>query len=448
MKFRGFGSIKEGIHCVAYTKSREYIMKLKYILLPILSAVISTMAFAQDRAVCEKIVGVVFEGIGKQNMALIKPLLTEKFEISGQTAPVAEKVLEMLVGNLGGIKSFTLTEVRADTTGLRLSYEVEYEKKGKKQAYFEFNEKNKIRRMELLKIEVKTAKTDLEKIQYNPDNVIEVPFTRMGKLIIVKVSINGVEKDFILDSGSGFTIINSKYIDEITTTGVKRNKTVLSSAKGVHNESLSGTNVVKATIDFYGIRVNEQDILSYDISHLELDGRPIYGLIGHDLLRKYDVLYDYDRGVVTLINPEYFEAYRKEKLSEHLIETVPLEWRGHIPIVSIKIDRNYRKMGIDCGATANLLDVALLPRMPRYLNKIQTSELRGASTSKKNVTHALLKEFYVGKTLYKNTETVFSDIAHLNKDEEVKLDGLLGYEFLSKRPTLLSYQRKELLLIK
>ena len=30
----------------------------------------------------------------------------------------------------------------------------------------------------------------------------------------------------------------------------------------------------------------------------------------------------------------------------------------------------------------------------------------------------------------------------------LKIDGLLGYEFLSKRPTLLSYERKELLLIK
>ncbi|WP_018360407.1 aspartyl protease family protein [Porphyromonas macacae] len=423
-------------------------MKMKCILLSILSVVITTTAFAQDRAECERIAGVVFEAVGKQDMTQIKPHLSEKFEISGQTTPVAEKVLEMLVGNLGGIKSFTLTEARTDATGLTLNYDVEYEKKGKKQAFFEFNEKNKIRRMELLKIEVKTAKTDPSKIQYNPENVIEIPFTRMGRLIIVKASINGIEKDFILDSGSGFTIINSKYMEKDTTTDAGTNKTVLSSAKGVHDESLSGTNIVKASIDFYGTRVDEQDMLTHDISHLEIDGRPIYGLIGHDLLRKYDVLYDYDRKVITLINPDYFETYRKEKFSGHLIETVPLEWRGHIPIVSIEIGGSYRKMGIDCGATVNLLDVELLPQMKGYLKKIKTRDLGGASINKKNVTHAILKRFYVGTTLYKNTETVFSNIAHLNKDKEVKLDGLLGYEFLSKRPTLLSYQRKELLLIK
>ena len=58
--------------------------------------------------------------------------------------------------------------------------------------------------------------------------------------------------------------------------------------------------------------------------------------IGHDFLSKYDVLYDYAQNLVTLIKPAYFATYRKEKLAGHLLETVPLEWRGHIPIMQIR----------------------------------------------------------------------------------------------------------------
>ncbi|GAE23770.1 hypothetical protein JCM10003_3591 [Bacteroides pyogenes JCM 10003] len=82
------------------------------------------------------------------------------------------------------------------------------------------------------------------------------------------------------------------------------------------------------------------------------------------------------------------------------------------------------------------------------MKKISSESLSGASKGKKEVTKARLKKFHAGTTAYKNMQFVFSDIAHLNKDKEVKIDGLLGYEFLSKHPTLISYQRKELLLIK
>lgn len=417
---------------------------MKHILLAILIVVFSTTAFAQNRVECEKIVSIVFDAVSKQDMSLIKPFLSEDVKISGQSSPISEKVLEQLVNSLGAIKAFTLTESDSSTI-LTMKYEVEYEKFGKKQAFFEFDQNNKIRTMDLLKIEIKTVKKDPAKMEYNPSNVIEIPFTRMKDLIVVKASINGEERDFILDSGLGFTSINSKYIGKNTT---ETEKNVLITTKSVHNESLSGTNVVRTNIDFYGIRLHDQEVLTLDISHLEFEGRPIYGLIGHDFLSKYDVLFDYKKNLVVLINPDYFETYRKEKLARDLIETLPFELRGHIPILQIKIGNDYYKMGLDCGATVNLFDINILSKIKGNLKKITTNGLSGASKNNKDVTHAVLKKFYAGTTLYKNTKTVFSDISHLNKAKNVKIDGLLGYEFLSKQLTLLSYQRKELLLIK
>lgn len=421
-------------------------MKTKLLLLAVMTTLIATNVYAQDRQECERLAGVVLEAVGKQDLERIKPHLSEEFEISGQTSPVAEKVLEMLVNSLGGVVSFTLTEAETDTN-LCLCYDVEYEKHGKKQALLVFDENNKIKKMDLLAIKVKTAKRSPTDIIYNPSNVIDIPFEMMRNLIIVKVMLNGEERDFLFDSGSQSTIINSKYVGE-TTSADEQRATTISNSRGVHDETLTGMNIEKASIDFYGIRIEEKEMLTLDISHLEGGGRQIYGLIGYELIQKYDVLYDYNKKVITLINPDYFETYRKGRLSGNLIETLPLEMRGHIPLVPVKIGDDYYKMGIDCGASVNLLDTILFASIKSHLKKISSESLSGASKDKKEVTKARLKRFHAGTTAYKNMQFVFSDIAHLNKDKEVKIDGLLGYEFLSKHPTLISYQRKELLLIK
>ena len=39
---------------------------------------------------------------------------------------------------------------------------------------------------------------------------------------------------------------------------------------------------------------------------------------------------------------------------------------------------------------------------------------------------------------FKKMNTVFSDISHLNKNNKIIINGLVGYEVLSKHPTLIS----------
>ncbi len=108
---------------------------MKHILSSIFIIIFLTPAFAQNKVECEKIVSAVFDAVSKQDIELIKPFLSEDFEISGQSSPIAEKVLEQLVNSLGEVKAFTLIETNSDTT-LRLSYEIEYEKFGKKTVFF------------------------------------------------------------------------------------------------------------------------------------------------------------------------------------------------------------------------------------------------------------------------------------------------------------------------
>ncbi|PID68489.1 MAG: hypothetical protein CR989_05125 [Flavobacteriales bacterium] len=402
-------------------------------------------SFAQDKAKCEKIVNSVFEAVNKQDVEQIKPYLSDKFEMAGHGLPIAEKVLEQMVNYLGSVKNFNLINSLHDQN-LVLSYDVEYENFGKSQALFEFDTNHKIRKLEFLKaeVQVKTIAKDEQNIDYNSANMIQIPFTMMGNLVVVKASINGEERDFILDSGTAFTIINSKYLEDT----VSQNKTSISGSRGVTNHSITGVDIQKVSVNFYGIKTTQQKTLTLDVSHLEDGSKKIYGLIGQDFIKEYDVLFDYKNKVITLIKPDYFETYKKEHFSRKDIDVIAMELRGHIPVLPIKIGEKSYKMGIDCGGGGCLLDINLLGELRKNVRRIRATELVGISQNKATVIIASLKRFYAGSTLYKRTRTVFNDISHLNKDKKIKIDGLLGYEFLSKQLTLLSYHRKEVLLIK
>lgn len=396
-------------------------------------------AMAQDRKTCEAIANSVFTAVSEHNFAEIKPHLSDDFTMAEQNQPIAEMVLQQLIAQLK-VEQYRLAGVD-EKHGLTLNYEVEYAGLGEKQAKFVFNANNKIQTLELSKIKVKTLSKEQQQIEYNPSHFIEIPFSQMGKLIVVKAKLDGIERDFILDSGSPHTLINAAYIAERETT--------LSGSKGVTGKNLSGMDIKPASIDFYGIKTNKQKHLTLDIAHLEKDDQTIYGLIGYDFIKQYDVLFDYKNKTLTLIKPDYFATYKSQKLSHYQQPNrIPLAFKSHIPIVSTNISAVNYNMGIDCGAEVNLFDEKFYPNIANHLHHITADTLGGAAKEHKTVKSAILDQLTIGNQPYKNTATVFTNIAHLNDTKDKVIDGILGYEILSKQPTLLSYKRNELILFK
>ncbi|MDR3287292.1 MAG: hypothetical protein LBT27_07610, partial [Prevotellaceae bacterium] len=74
-------------------------------------------------------------------------------------------------------------------------------------------------------------------------------------------------------------------------------------------------------------------------------------------------------------------------------------------------------------------------------------DLSGAGKSKKDVTAGKINELTIGDKKFQKVLTVFNDMNHLSMGYNLQLDGLIGYEILSKQKTLLSYQHKKLIFI-
>ncbi|QYJ67169.1 aspartyl protease family protein [Flavobacterium litorale] len=403
------------------------------------------VAMAQDVKECKKIVQITAEGINTKSSAVLETKLAPDFSIAGQTGSIAKMVLQQLFGQLNDqVENYKEINQTNTSKGLELGYNFFYKQRGAVETTFVFNKQNQLTDLQLFGMQVKTMSADTE-IQRNNDNVIEVPFEMAGNLIAVEVLLNGVQRKFIVDSGSPRVILNTKYIAGQDNEG----KTRISSTTSGVNGSINGMDIGKVEeLDFAGIKLENQEVITLDISHLEEDlDTEIYGLIGYDLIQDYDVLFDYENKKLVLINPNHFDNYKTTHLPNAKLETVPFSLNQHIPVIEAQIGRKKYTFGIDCGAEANLIHEPLFESLKSNLKNIELDSLIGADNNPVVINTAEVKSMKIGSKNFKRLVTAFSNISHLNQGYGLNLDGLIGYEVLSKQKTLLSFKRGELVFI-
>lgn len=413
---------------------------MKYFIL-VIACLIGNSILAQDKKICEKIVGIAIEAVNNSSTDELKKHLASDFTCAGQNGIVAIKVMEQLVTQLNEhISDVSKISEQQENGTLTLVYDFNYSKKlGHKNATFVFDTNNQLKQMDLLSVQIKKVSTKND-FEASARDIISIPMEIVDGLIIVTAKLDGFERKFILDSGAPTLYLNSQYFANDSIISI-------SSAKGV-NSSISGQDVIRIkSFDFQGIKIQNTDFVMSDLSHL-LEKEEIYGLIGYQTIKDYDWLFDYANKTLTLIKPDKTDDYISKM--QYTTYEFPLKMASetsHIPFVEAKIGKTEVALGIDCGASVNLLDTALFDKLKNDLTNITTTELTGASVQKAKVQEASVKSLTIGKILFKNMPTVFKDMNHLNSQWENNIDGLIGYEILSNQKTLVSIKNKKIIFI-
>ena len=404
---------------------------------------------AQSLTDCENVVKETVSAINSYSSEAVQPYLSSDFECSGQKGDVADLVLDATIGKLkqsnDSIMKYERMSESRDGNMLTLVYSFTYSKLGNRTTTFVFNDENKIKSLELLKATVKQADKGF-KFEKPQAKVITVPITlSKDNMIVAEAVINGEKHNFIIDSGCPILYLNSKYFRESSDKGAR-----VSTSEDVNGKVSGGQDVIYVdSFDFNGIRADSIKAMMSDLSHLE-NGTEVYGLIGYDVYRDYDLLFDYKGKTLTLIDPDYTETFLKERKYEY--EEVPSEMSKamrHIPLINGQIGTSNLTFGIDCGASSDLLDSGRWDEFKNMMKRVKTTKLKGISNDKGTEVHAgKLKSLKIGGKTFKNTRTVFNSISHLNMSKDERIDGLIGYQILSRQKTVLSYRNRKLILIK
>jgi hypothetical protein len=416
-------------------------MNIKSILTILLFGISLTTAHAQDKAACETKVSTAIEAISNKTLENTEALFAPNFTCAGQKAPIAVMVFQQL---LSGVSDYKLVSETAGNDELTLVYEITSKPLGKRKASFVFNAENQFKQMDLAGVAAKTMQSDATQVETSQKAFISVPVqVSKTNMLIAEAQINGETKRFIIDSGAPGLILNSKRASFEKTDSVR---SITSTTQGV-NGSISGMDIIQISeFDFYGMKIKNQDVLTMNLSHLEeSSGTEIHGLIGYQVYKEYDILFDYKNNTLVFIQPDHTPDYLSNNNYNNLIET-PIALHGHIPYVQGTVGKQTLTFGIDNGAGNNLISESLWESLKQHVENVETANLQGAGESKK-VKRGNLKEIVIGNKRFENTFTVFNDMSHLNTGKEVAPDGLIGYEILSKQKTLLSFRNKRLLFI-
>lgn len=399
---------------------------------------------AQSITECEKIVQETVNAINTRSTESLQTHLSSDFECSGQKGNIATLVLNQIVGQLNEhISKYEKLSENNNGKELTLVYKFSYSRLGERTTTFVFNEENKIKRLDLFTVMVKKADKEIE-LEKPQAKIITIPIEiTADNLIVVSATINGEKRKFIIDSGAPSLYLNSKYFKKDN-----EKEKVISTSKDA-NGSVGGQDVITVdSFNFNGIQTRGITVVMSDLSHLE-NGMEIHGLIGHSIYKDYDLLFDYPNKTLTLIDPDYTETFLKENKYEFSEVSFKKEKTlSHIPCINAQIDKTNLLLGIDCGAGANLLDSQLWQPLQKNLKDIETTALKGISNDKGTEIHkGKLRSLKIGGRNFKNTNTVFSNINHLNTNRAEAIQGIIGYEILSKQKTILCYKSQKLIFI-
>ena len=269
-----------------------------------------------------------------------------------------------------------------------------------------------------------------------------VPFTVAENIIVVEAEINGVFGNYLVDTGAQAVVLNRPHFDAADIKTVELDHALPSGANGT---VLDVKGAVDLKLTWGNIRIDGLRGLVTDLSHLETSvGVPIAGLIGYNVLERFQVHFDYAALELTL--------YDLDENSQPLLQSdlgsptqiTAFEMMGHIPVFPVQIEGYEMQMGLDSGAGGAMLFTRWRDKLEGKYEFIERTELNGADKNVQMGDVVRIDNMRVQNLDYADMTFRFNDIAGHN-GSAMPMDGLLGYEFLKTRPTSINFRRRELM---
>lgn len=136
----------------------------------------------------------------------------------------------------------------------------------------------------------------------NGKNVENISFEYYGEHLFIKVKINGVEKDWLLDTGASASVIFGDYAEELGLD-LEGNLT----GRGAGN-TVEFSITTLPPFDIEGVHFEQQSIVcipNLDILKRAMD-REVAGILGYDFLSRFIIKVDYANELISLYHPDNF----------------------------------------------------------------------------------------------------------------------------------------------
>lgn len=272
-----------------------------------------------------------------------------------------------------------------------------------------------------------------------PDvNTVYVPFTMVGQLMMVEAQVDSVRGYFILDTGSERLVLNNKhYKPGITSLPiVSAGNTGLVAAVGSNVDSIKVQLLVLHDLFAHFV----------DLTHIEVKKNTrILGIMGYDVFKNFELFIDFPEKRIVLFRLNK-TGWRIDPTSswEKPIDSLSFTMKNHIIQVNAEVNGAKLKMMLDSGAELNLVDRRINRKVLDNFTIIKRVNLSGVGKKEVEVLAGVLKNVRCGNQHADKMNTLLTSLDAINASFGTQLDGVLGYEFLKHRRTLINYTKRKI----
>lgn len=277
-----------------------------------------------------------------------------------------------------------------------------------------------------------------DELQQDP-YISVVPFRLIDNTIYVWATIDGQSGYVLLDSGSPSAILNEQYFPNKRIDG-----------EDFYSDDLTGgmENVKKTTVRLQLDKIDRrsQEAFLMDLTHIEKNKNiELLAILGYHFFGRYEMVIDYQDKMLT-----FFSLNRKGKRkSTYSIHTQPDEViqakrSRHLLYIQARVGSTNLKLGIDCGAELSIFDKRLSPDIGMYFSLTDSVNIVAMTNHTVSSKVGSMASVQIGQRTCELDEVILADLSRLNRHLVTRLDGLLGYDFLSDRKIGLNFKRKTL----
>jgi hypothetical protein len=270
-------------------------------------------------------------------------------------------------------------------------------------------------------------------------NTIYIPFTLVGQLIMVQAKVDTISGYFMVDTGSEMLVLNKAYFS--------------AGPDGRAVAAVGNTGLVSAVVEqkVDSIRLEQlvmQDINAHlvDLHHIEIKKNVrMIGILGYNVYKNFEVFIDFQNRVVVLTRVNK-QGIRIDTLAPFEVpyDSLDFDLRHHLIVVDAKINSVKLDMILDSGAELNLIDRRVNRKVLEKFTIIKRVNLLGVGKQEVEVLAGVMNEVTCGNQYSEKMNTLLTSLDEINSSFDIKVEGVLGYEFLKKRRVMINYQKRKL----
>ena len=273
----------------------------------------------------------------------------------------------------------------------------------------------------------------------NVDDSMAIPLVRAGRIFLIEAKIDDEKGYLVFDTGASGLVINKTYF---------RNHLVLDNqeSNGVTGSVANVERVTVENLEIYGIQYKGVKADVTNLGHIEnRRGVKVLGLLGFCMLKEFEIVFNPEENQLML--------YRVDKKGERLSSsnskigvdyTSKFEFKNNILFLKTQVNGKFLRFCFDTGAETNVIDRNAPKSIINSINITRRSTLSGAGSSTSEVLFGIMNGFQIGSTTLDNLETIITNLDPLSEAYGTRIDGMLGYSFISKGIISINFVKQEL----